>query len=84
MFSSLAVILAAGAAVASAQVVRKDSGTYGPALEEVHLFYDEWPTVTSSLVSLFPETPSTDTCNSRESPSPAPAVSSPAILAAST
>jgi len=53
MFSSLAVILTAGVALAVAQVVRKDSGTYGPALDVAHLFYDQWPTVTSSSASLF-------------------------------
>jgi hypothetical protein len=36
-FLSLSVLLA------SAQQVAQDPGGYGPALETVHLYYDEWP-----------------------------------------
>lgn len=30
-------------ATSGARNVRKDTGTYGPPVEEVHYFYDQWP-----------------------------------------
>jgi len=35
--------------LASAQIVRKDPGVYGPALEIAHLFNDQWPTGVSGI-----------------------------------
>jgi sugar lactone lactonase YvrE len=51
MFSKLATVLAGlGAAAAqityqnsSQTILRVDTGTYGPALEEYHYYYDQWP-----------------------------------------
>ncbi len=44
MLLSLLATVAGSALFASAQNVRRDPGVFGPPLEIVHLFNDEWPT----------------------------------------
>ncbi|EME47134.1 hypothetical protein DOTSEDRAFT_69183 [Dothistroma septosporum NZE10] len=50
LFSALTALLAAGSALAqvtyqnhSQTILRVDNGTYGPEIEEVHYYYDQWP-----------------------------------------
>ena len=45
MLSLVLSVLSASALLSFAQV-SLDLGAYGPALETVHLYYDEWPTST--------------------------------------
>ena len=47
MLFSVLSFLSLTALLASAQPVAQDPGVYGPALQTVHLFYDEWPTGTT-------------------------------------
>jgi len=50
-FSHLALATAATASAiaqvtyqnSSSTILRTDNGTYGPAIEEVHYYYDQWP-----------------------------------------
>jgi hypothetical protein len=52
MLVTTLLALASASILSNAQELIRDPGVYGPALEVVHLYYDEFPTGTRSASSL--------------------------------